>query len=53
MDAIRSISDYVRNSVFKGQSFNPAGAIVTREGPRNGARTEKDWPNMYLKFEFA
>jgi hypothetical protein len=42
MDAIRSISDDVRNSDFRGYSFNLAEAIVTRKGPRNGARTEKD-----------
>jgi len=27
---------------FRGHSFNLAGAIVTGEGPRNGAKTEKD-----------
>jgi hypothetical protein len=42
MDAIRSISDEVRNSDFRGHSFNLAGAIITGEGPRNGAKTVKD-----------
>jgi hypothetical protein len=53
MDAIRSISDDVGNSDFKGHSFNLAGGIVTGERPRNGASTEKDWPNMYLKLQFT
>jgi len=52
MDAIRSISDDVRNSDIRGP-FSLAGAIVPGEGPRNGARTEEDWPNMYLKFQFT
>ena len=41
MEALRSISDDVRNSDFRGHTFNLAEAIVTGEGPRNGARTEK------------
>jgi len=53
MDAIRSISDDVRNSNFRGHSFNLVVAIVTVEGPGNGAKTEKDCPNIYLKFQFT
>jgi hypothetical protein len=53
MDAIHRISDAVRNSDFRGHFFSLAGAIVTGKGPRNGARTEEDWPNMYLKIQFT
>jgi hypothetical protein len=56
MDVIRSISDDVRNSDFRGLYFNLAVAIVTGDGPRNRARTEKKLPkyvpkiSVYIKY---
>jgi len=46
MDAVRSISDDLRNSYSRGHSFNQAVAILTGEEPRNGSRTEKYCQNL-------